>query len=185
MKALYDELFKGRPELLNEDSVLSAVKSRLLNSAEDTAQVRESVSDVRMKHMLPAIPTTATSLQIKKEGEFDRLLLLVFSAFLTGQRIPPAFLKSSYFTPKAQLQQIFAEDPRGFWTRIEEPQAKQDIRQVVMQDYRALVNSINQQLLGRYPFEAVYQGVNLAAGQFSRSLDKLQGIVQHARLVPR
>ena len=52
MKAVYDELFKGRPELLNEESVLSAVKSRLLNYAEDTGQVRDSLADVRMKHML-------------------------------------------------------------------------------------------------------------------------------------
>ena len=48
-----------------------------------------------MKHMLPAIPTTATSLQIKKEGEFDHLLLLVFGCFLAGLNIPSAFLKSS------------------------------------------------------------------------------------------
>ena len=109
VKALHDELFKGRPELLNEESVLSAVNSRLLNYDEDTGQVRDSVADVRMKHMLPAVPTTATSLQIKKEGEFDRLLLLVFGCFLAGLNIPSAFLKSSYFTPRAQLQQIFAK----------------------------------------------------------------------------
>ena len=88
VKALYDELFKGRPELLNEKSVLSAVKSRLLNYAEDTGQVHDSVADVRMKHMLPAVPTTATSLQIKKDGEFDCLLLVMFSRFLAGQNIP-------------------------------------------------------------------------------------------------
>ena len=64
VEALYEDLFKGRPELLNEESVLSAVKSRLLNYAEDTGQVRDSVADVRMKHMLPAIPTTKISLQI-------------------------------------------------------------------------------------------------------------------------
>ena len=46
--------------------------------------MRDSVADVRIKHMLPAVPTTATSLQIKKEGEFDRLLLLVFGRFLAG-----------------------------------------------------------------------------------------------------
>ena len=60
VKALYDELFK----LLNEESVLAAVKSRLLNYAEDTGQGRDRVADVRMKHMLPAVPTTSTSLQI-------------------------------------------------------------------------------------------------------------------------
>ena len=103
MKALYDEFFKGHPDLLNEESVLSAVKSRLLSYAEDTGQVRDNVADVRMKHMLPAIPTTATSLQIKKEGEFDRLLLLVFSRFLAGLNILSAFLKSTYFTWRAQL----------------------------------------------------------------------------------
>ena len=92
---------------------MSAVKSRLLNYAEDTGQVCDNVADVRMKHMLPAVPTAATSLQIKKEGEFDRLLL-VFGRFLAGQNIPPAFLKSSYFLPRAQLQQIFAEDPNAY-----------------------------------------------------------------------
>ena len=60
MKALYDKLFKGRPELLNEESDLSAVKSRLLSYAENTGQVRDSVADVRMKHMLPAVPSFAT-----------------------------------------------------------------------------------------------------------------------------
>ena len=73
-----------------------------------------------MKHMLPAVPTTATSLQIKKEGEFDRLLLLVFGRFLAGLSIPSVFLKSSFFTQKAQFQQIFAEDSREFWVHIEE-----------------------------------------------------------------
>ena len=68
VKALYKDLFKDRPELLNEESVLSAVKSRRLNYAEDTGQVRNSVADVHLKRMLPAVPTTATSLQIKKEG---------------------------------------------------------------------------------------------------------------------
>ena len=96
VKDLYDELFKGRPELLNEESVVSAVKSRLLNYAEDSGQVRDSVADVRMKHMLPAIPTTATSLQIKKEGEFDRMLLVVsLSSWLS---IPSAFFKSLLHT---------------------------------------------------------------------------------------
>ena len=64
MKALYEQLLQGRPDLLNEESILGAVKSRLLNDAEDTGQMRDSVADVRMKHMLPAIPTTKISLQI-------------------------------------------------------------------------------------------------------------------------
>ena len=74
------------------------MKSRLLNYAENTGQVRDSVADVRMKHMLPAIPTIATSLQIKKEGEFDRLLL-VFGRFLAGLNITSIydfFLFSSF-----------------------------------------------------------------------------------------
>ena len=65
LKALYVEFFKVRPELLNEKSVLSAAKSRLLNFAEDTGQM----ADVRMEHMLPVVPTTATSLQNKKKGD--------------------------------------------------------------------------------------------------------------------
>ena len=66
VKALYVEFFKVRPELLNEELVLSAAKSRLLNFAEDTGQM----ADVRMEHMLPVVPTTATSLQNKKKGDF-------------------------------------------------------------------------------------------------------------------
>ena len=99
---------------------LNFLVARLLNYAEDTGQVRDSVADVRMKHILPAVPTTATSLQIKEEGEFDRRLLLLFSRFLGGQKFSPVFLKSPYFTPRAQLQQIFAEDSREFWVHIEE-----------------------------------------------------------------
>ena len=158
VKALYDEFFKDDPELLNEVSVLSAVKSRLLNYAEDTGQVRDSVADARMKHMLPAVLTTATSLQIMKEGDSDRLMLLVFGRFLAAQNIPSAFLNSSDFTLRAQLQQIFPEDTRGFRARIQEPQAEQDIRQTVVQDYRTLINGINQQLLIKYPFDVVYKG---------------------------
>ena len=61
MKALYEQLLQGRPDLLNEESILGAVESRLLNDAEDTGQMRDSVADVRMKHMLTAIPTTKIS----------------------------------------------------------------------------------------------------------------------------
>ena len=110
----------------------------------------------------------------------------MFGRFLAGLSIPSAFFKSSYFKPRAQLQRIFAEDPRGFQARIEEPQAEQDIGQAVVQDYGALVNSINQQLLSRYLFEVVYQEVrvHLAPVPFSRSADKLWKIVEHAHLVP-
>ena len=66
VKALYDELFKGRPELLNEESVPSAVKSRLLHYTEDTGQVRDGVADVRMKHMLPAVPQPRLHCRLKR-----------------------------------------------------------------------------------------------------------------------
>ena len=70
-------------------------------------------------------------------------------ALSTGLSIPSAFLKSSNFISRAQLQQVFAKDPRGFQARFEEPQAEQVIGQAVMKDYRAPVNSINQQLVIR------------------------------------
>ena len=88
VKALYDELIKVRTELLNKESVLSAVKSRLLNYAEDSGQVRDSVADVRMKHMLPAVPTTATSLQIKKEGSLIACWWWCLVAFQVGETFP-------------------------------------------------------------------------------------------------
>lgn len=184
VKELY-ELFKGRPQLLNEESVLSAVKSKLLNYAEDTGQVRESVADVRMRRQLPAVSTTAPSLQTKKEGEFDRLLLLVFGRFLVGQNIPDSFLKSAYFTPRAQLQQIFTEDQQGFRARIEEPQADQDMRRAIVGDYRVLVNTVNQQYLSRYPFEVVANTViDFGHHQYRLAGRKLQELRQHALAVP-
>ena len=54
-----------------------------------------------------------------------------------------------------------------------------------MQDYRALVNITNQQLLSKYPFEAVYQGVLPLAppNRFTRSQDKVDTLRQHAMQV--
>ena len=55
----------------------------------------------------------------------------------------------------------------------------------MVQDYRGLVDGINQQLLSKYPFEVVYQGVPLAPPhRFTPSHEKLDTVRQHALRVP-
>lgn len=52
----------------------------------------DSVADVCVKNQLRSVPTMAVSLQPKKEGEFDRLLLLVLGWFLVVENFLTHFL---------------------------------------------------------------------------------------------
>ena len=184
VRALYDQI-KDHPELLTEESVMNLVKSQLLNYSEETGQVREGVSDIRMKRQLPSVPTAAPSLQIRQESEFDRILLLVFGRFLAANHIPEAFLKSAYFTARIQLQQLFTEDAHSFRARVEDQQAEDDIRRAIVNDYKAMTNTVNQQYLSRYPFEVVSNAViDFQDNSYRLGRRKLGDILQHALAVP-
>ena len=54
----------------------------------------------------------------------------------------------------------------------------------MVQDYRGLVDGINQQLLSKYPSRMGYQSVQLAPHQFSRSREKLEELRKHSLRVP-
>ena len=148
MKALYDRYFKNHPELINPGSLVNLVSSSLLGYDNYTGAVRDSAADVRKKKQTPS--STIPSLQVTKENEFDRTLLLVLSRFLTNKGIPQEFLKSRYFTLRLQLVQLYQEDPT-FRARLEV--ALDRVEEEVARDYKMLVNDTNRTYLSRYPFE--------------------------------
>ena len=139
--------------------------------------MKDSVADVRKKKQTPS--STIPSLQVTKENEFDRTLLLVLSHSLTDKGIPEEFLKSRYFTLRPQLVQLYQEDPT-FRARLEE--ALDRVEEEVARDYKMLVNETNRTYLSRYPFEEVAPalGIQSSVGGFSASKNKLDTIKQHS-----
>ena len=81
VKALYERYFKNHPELINPGSIVNLVSSSLLGYDNDTGAVRDSIADVRKKEQTSS--STIPSLQVTKENEFDRILLLVLNRFLS------------------------------------------------------------------------------------------------------
>ena len=100
---------------------------------------------MRKKKQTPS--STTPSLQVTKEKEFDRILLLVLNRFLTDKGIPEEFLKSTYFTLGPQLVQLYQEVPT-FRTRLEE--ALDRVGEEVVRDYKMLVNETNRTNLSQY-----------------------------------
>ena len=176
IKNLYERYFKNHPELINPASIVNLVSSSLLGYDDDTGAVRDSIADVRKKKQTPS--STIPSLQVTKENEFDRILLLVLNRFLTDKGIPEGFLKSNYFTLRPQLVQLYQEDPT-FRTRLEE--ALDRVEEEVARDYKMLVNETNRTYLSKYPFEEVARalGIQPSVRGFSASKNKLDTIKQH------
>ena len=181
VKALYERYFKNHPELINPGSIVNLVSSSLLGYDNDTGAVRDSIADVRKKKQTPS--STIPSLQVTKENEFDRILLLVLNRFLTDKGIPEEFLKSNYFTLRPQLVQLYQEDPT-FRARLEE--ALDRVEEEVARDYKILVNEINRTYLSKYPFEEVARalGIQSSVRGFSASKNKLDTIKQHSLTIP-
>ena len=150
VKELYEQHFKNHPEYINHGSIANVVASSLLNYDTSTGAVRDSIADVRSKKQ---VPQSTIPLEIAKENEFDRLLLLVLGQFLAERRIPTLFLKSNYFTLRPQLQQAFQENPSRFRGQIE--QAREHVETQIWRDYVTLVNETNRIYMSRYPFEEV------------------------------
>ena len=181
IKALYERHFKNNPELINPQSVLNAVASGLLNYDNTTGAVRESIADVRTKRQ---IPPSSVPLEITKENEFDRLLLLSVDQFLARQHIPVLFLKSNYFTLRPHLYQVYQEDPTGFRGKVE--QARDRMEAQIWQDYAALVNETNRIYLSRYPFldVALRLGITKHTQGFSAFEGKLRTIHNLSLAIP-
>ena len=173
VKGLYERYFKGNPDLLNSNSVTSLVASALLNYSNDTGAVRDSLADVKKQRQLPT--TTAPSLQLRKEHEFDRTLLLLFHRFTVEKGIPESFLHSNYFTMRPQLLQLFQENPLiDFRVRLE--QASGNIEDGIWQDYKMLVNETNRMYLARYPFADIARQTLPTTSDFSAAANKLDEI---------
>ena len=181
IKNLHERYFKNHPELINPASIVNLVSSSLLGYDDDTGAVRDSIADVRKKKQNPS--STIPSLQVTKENEFDRILLLVLNRFLTDKGIPEGFLKSNYFTLRPQLVQLYQEDPT-FPTRLEE--ALDRVEEEVVRDYKMLVNETNRTYLSKYPFEEVARalGIQPSVRGFSASKNKLDTIKQHSLTIP-
>ena len=174
IKGLYERTFKSNTEFINPQSIVNAVASTLLNYDASTGAVRDSIADVRKKNLVP--PSTIP-LDVTKDNEFDRLLLLSLDQFLTQNHIPPVFLKSNYFTSRPHLQQVYQENPRGFRSRMEEVRDQLEIQ--VQSDYVTLVNETNRIYMSRYPFEEVALhriGLTRTTPGFSNFSSKLQAI---------
>jgi len=184
IKAIYDQYFKHNPEFINHQSIVNAIASSLLGYDNETGAVRESIADVRKKRQVPVSAVSAPSLITTQENEFDRLLLLVFNRFLATNDIPEEFLKSHYFTLRAQLHQVFSEDPGlGFRARLEH--AERTVQDQITRDYRTLVNEVNRAYLSRYPFEDLAQAAGVQPmGLFSNSKRKLDNIKQLTLAIP-
>lgn len=182
VKDLYKRYFKNNPELINPRSIVNTVASDLLDYDNDTGVVRDSVADVRKKKSVPA--STIPSLQVTRENEFDRILLLVFNRFLVDQDVPELFLKSNYFTLRPQMLQVYQDDHAGFRARVE--QARDGIENQISRDYKTLVNETNRMYLARYPFEEVARtiGIRVSVRGFSASKNKLDLIKRHALTIP-
>ena len=159
------------------------VASSILGYDIDTGAVRESIADVRKRSRLPKTSTTAPSLQTTKEHEFGRMLLLIFHRFLSEKGIPELFLKSSFFTLRPQLLQLFNEHPSiDFRVRVE--QGVGNIETEIWRDYKALVNETNRMFLARYPFDSMPVSVLPSTADFSSAGEKLRHIKQNALTVP-
>ena len=182
VKALYERYFKNNPDLISSRSVTNVIASNLLGYDNDTGMVRDSLADVRKKKTLPT--TTIPSLEVARENEFDRILLMTFSRFLDDHRIPDVFLKSNYFTLRPHMLQAYQEDPVAFRSRME--QAQGNIEKDIVRDYKALVNEMNRSYLARYPFEEMARvaGIQQGARGFSAFKDKLIRIKQRVLRVP-
>ena len=181
VNALCDRYFKNHPKLINPGFLVNLVSSSLLGYDNDTGAMRDSVADVRKKKQTPS--STIPSLQVTKENEFDKTLLLVLSRFLTDKGMPEEFLKSRYFTRRPQLVQLYQEEPT-FWARLEE--ALDRVEEEVARDYKMLVNETNRAYLSRYPFEEVARalGIQSSVRGFSALKNKLDTIKQHSLTIP-
>ena len=183
VKDLYDKHFKNNPDLLNAQSIVNTVASSLLDYDNSTGAVRDSVADVRMKSQLPT--TTAPSLQVTRENEFDRILLLVFDRYLAEKNIPELFLKSNYFTLRPQLLQVYHTDDGGFRARVEQARGVAELQ--IARDYANLVNETNRMYLARYPFEEIAKkiGIKPTIPEFTLSENKLIQIKQRTLTIRR
>lgn len=174
IKSIYERYFKNNPELITPGSIVNTVSSSLLGYDDDTGAVRDSVADIRKKNLVPA--TTIPSLQVTKENEFDRILLLMLHRFLADKGIPEQFLKSNYFTLRPHLLQVYQEDHLNFRSRME--QALDGIENQIVRDYKTLANETNRTFLSRYPFEEMAQatGIQQSIRGFSAFKSKLDQI---------
>ena len=100
-------------------------------------------------------------MEITKENEFDRLLLLHIDQFLIERKIPVLFLKSNYFTLRSQLLQVYQDEQSGFRGRIE--QINHHLQQQIWSDYSTLINETNRIYISRYPFEDGVRMVGITA----------------------
>ena len=181
IKGLYERYFKNNSELINPRSIVNVVSSSLLGYDNNTGAVRDSIADVRKKNRVPT--STIPSLQVTKDNEFDRILLLVFHRFLADKGIPEEFLKSNYFTLRPQLLQVYQEDPGfGFRARLEE--IIDDVEKQIVRDYKMLVNETNRTYLSRYPFEDMVRTIVPSDRRYSASKTKLEQIKQRSLTIP-
>ena len=181
IKELYQHHFESNPELINYPSIVNVIASNLLNYDSTTGAVRDSIADVRQKRELP---TSTIPLEIARENEFDRLLLLTLDRFLAQKNIPSLFLKSNYFTLRPQLYQAYQEDPTRFRGKLE--QVGDRLEAQVWVDYSTLVNESNRIYLSRYPFEEATRvlGLSSRTSGFAGITAKLQAITRSSRAVP-
>ena len=92
-------------------------------------------------------------------------------------------MKSSYFTLRPQLLQLFNEHPSiDFRVRVE--QGVGNIETEIWRDYKALVNETNRMFLARYPFDSMAVSVLPSTADFSSAGEKLRHIKQNALTVP-
>ena len=181
IKGLYERYFKNNSELINPRSIVNVVSSSLLGYDNNTGAVRDSIADVRKKNRVPT--STIPSLQVTKDNEFDRILLLVFHRFLADKGIPEEFLKSSYFTLRPQLLQVYQEDPGfGFRARLEE--IIDDVEKQIVCDYKMLVNETSRTYLSRHPFEDMVRTIVPSDRRYSASKTKLEQIKQRSLTIP-
>lgn len=182
IKDLYDRHFKGKPEVTNYRSILNAVTSDLLNYDNTTGAVRESIADVRQKN---TIPPSTVPLEITRENDFDRMMLIILHPFLAQTGIPELFLKSNYFTLRPQLLQLFHENSQGFRGEVE--RVRRQVEEQVQRDYRSLVNQTNRIYISRYPFERIalqVLGLHESTPQFSAFRNKLENIKRISLTIP-
>lgn len=188
VKELYERHFKhvasdDRSGLLNYRSVLNTVASNLLDYDTSTGLVRDSVADVRARQRVPS--STIPDLELRREHEFDRLLLLALERPLAAHRIPGVFLKSTYFTSRPQLQQAYMENAPAFQARLEG--VRDALQAQVWHDYQTLVNETNRIYLSRYPFQEIALntlGLTPATRGFTRLAEKLRAIVRVSLAIP-
>eukprot|EP00117_Sycon_ciliatum_P021502 scpid85421/ scgid18828/ len=169
-------------KLIRCESVLNVLASDLLNYDANTGAVRESIADVRLKKKAP---TSTLSLSITQDTDFDRILLHILSDELSRGNIPMVFLKSSYFTARAQLQQLYQDNPSTFAGELE--RVRQSVEATIRRDYVALVNETNRIYLSKYPFQKLaLQDIGLTpqVRGFSGMQNKLQSITQLSLTVP-